>query len=89
MMGQGMGARTKMLCRKVTGCQLWHSACQHGWPVLELAQTGAGQRTYIVFSKCEKILRGKLSLCALHDTKDWERNKGIDIRFDYLKHLRS
>lgn len=89
VMGQGMGTRTKMPWRKVTVCELWHGACQHGWPVLELAQTGAGQGVYIVFSKCEKILRGKLRFCSFPSLLCRAEHKDIDIRFDCFKRLRS
>lgn len=33
--------------------------------VAPLAQAGFGQRVYITFSKCEKVLMGKLSFCSL------------------------
>lgn len=35
--GARNGNKTKMLQREVTACELWHSACQHGWPALEPA----------------------------------------------------
>lgn len=79
-----------MLCLKVTVCDLWASACQHGWPMLELAQTGAGQRVCIVFSKCEKILRGMLILSSFPSFFLYHaEHKDIDIRFDDFKHLGS
>lgn len=59
------------------------------WPALELAQTGAGQRVYIVFSKCEKILIGKLCFCSFPSLLCRAEHKDIDITFDYFKHLRN
>lgn len=48
-----------------------------------------GQRVYIIFSKCEKILMGKLNFCSSPSCLLHAEHKDFDIRFDYFKHLRS
>lgn len=58
-----------------TSAHAWH--CWHRF----------GQRVYIIFSKCQKILMGKISVYSSPSFLLHAKHEDIDIRFDYFKNL--